>query len=58
MAVMALKLYYGNTLNIRKGPFMLGKWGNPVDYFALAWVSIVMVVLLFPTTRPITAVNM
>jgi amino acid transporter len=58
MAVVALKLYYGDRLNIRKGPFTLGKWGKPVNYFALAWVSLATVVLLFPTTRPITAVNM
>jgi uncharacterized membrane protein YkvI len=58
MAVVALKLYYGKSLNIRKGPFTLGKWEKPVNYFALAWVSVVTVVLLFPTTKPITAMNM
>lgn len=58
MAVVALKLYYGGKLNLRKGPFTLGKWGKAVNCFALAWVSLAAVVLLFPTTRPITAVNM
>jgi len=58
MAVVALKLYYSDQLDIRKGPFTLGKWSKPVNIIALCWVSLLAVILLFPTTRPITAVNM
>lgn len=58
MAVVALKLYYSDQLDIRKGPFNLGKWSKPINCIALAWVSLITVVLLFPTTRPVTAVNM
>ncbi|KUJ15784.1 amino acid permease 2 [Mollisia scopiformis] len=58
MAVVAMKLYYGKQLDIRKGPFTLGKWSRWVNYVALAWVSYVTVVLLFPTSRPVIAVNM
>ncbi|KAE8454010.1 hypothetical protein EG329_007786 [Mollisiaceae sp. DMI_Dod_QoI] len=58
MAVVAMKLYYSDQLDIRKGPFTLGKWSKWVNYVALAWVSYITVVLLFPTTRPVTDVNM
>lgn len=58
MAVVAFKLYYGKSLNIRKSPFTLGRWSKPVNCFALCWVSLVSAVLFFPTTRPVTAVKM
>jgi hypothetical protein len=58
MAVVAMRLYYSDKIHIREGPFTLGKWGKPVNYIAIAWVSFVTVVLLFPTTRLITAANM
>ena len=58
MAVVALKLYYSDQLDIRKGPFTLGRWSKPINIIALCWVSLLTVILLFPTTRPITAVNM
>jgi amino acid transporter len=58
MAVVAMRLWYSDRITIRKGPFHLGKWGKPINFIALGWTALLAVILLFPTTRPITAVNM
>ncbi|KAH8592743.1 amino acid/polyamine transporter I [Bisporella sp. PMI_857] len=61
MAVVAFKLYYSDytkQLTVRKGPFTLGKYSMPINIIALCWTSLITVILLFPTTRPITSTNM
>jgi amino acid transporter len=58
MAVVALKLYYSAQIDVRKGPFTLGKYSKPINVIAICWTSLITVILLFPTTQPITAVNM
>jgi amino acid transporter len=58
MAVIALRLWYSDRLTLRKGPFSLGKWGRPINFIALGWTSLLAVILMFPTSRPVTAVNM
>lgn len=61
MAVVALRLYYGNHLKIktiRKGPFTLGRYQKPINLVALVWTVFITVVLFFPTVNPVTAINM
>ncbi|KAI9513298.1 amino acid/polyamine transporter I [Russula earlei] len=40
------------------GEFSLGKWYLPVGAIAVAWVTFINVLLVFPTVRPTTAKNM
>lgn len=58
MAVVALRLIYSKEVNVRRGPFTLGRWRKPINIIALAWVAFITIVLLFPTSRPVTAQNM
>ncbi|KAK5707426.1 polyamine transporter tpo5 [Elasticomyces elasticus] len=58
MAVVALKLWYEKELKPVNGPFNLGRWSKPINYIALAWVSFISVVLIFPPISPVTATNM
>lgn len=40
------------------GPFSLGKWGVPVNMFALVYLVFVIIWMPFPTMLPVTASNM
>lgn len=40
------------------GPFKLGRWGIPINIFALTWCSFMIIWLPFPNFRPVTATNM
>lgn len=40
------------------GPFNLGKWGIPVNMFALAYLIYVIIWMAFPTILPVTGSNM
>jgi choline transport protein len=40
------------------GPFSLGKWGVPVNMFALLYLIFVIIWMPFPTEIPVTASNM
>lgn len=41
-----------------KGPFSLGKWYMPIGIVAVAWVSFIVVLLLFPSGSTTTAQTM
>ncbi|KFZ04174.1 hypothetical protein V502_10350 [Pseudogymnoascus sp. VKM F-4520 (FW-2644)] len=61
MAVVALRLYYGNhlkTKNIRKGPFTLGRYQKPINFIAIVWTAFITIILFFPTAYPVTTLNM
>jgi choline transport protein len=40
------------------GPFKLGRWGIPINVFALTWCTFMIIWLPFPTFLPVTATNM
>src|SRR5712671_6713471 len=40
------------------GSFTLGIWYLPIGAIAVAWVTFINVLLIFPTVRPTTAKNM
>ena len=40
------------------GPFTLGRWGLPLNVFALVYGVFICIFLPFPSTMPVTAVNM
>jgi hypothetical protein len=40
------------------GSFSLGSWFVPIGAIAVAWVTFIDVLLIFPTVRPTTANNM
>jgi len=40
------------------GPFKLGKWGIPINLFALIYGSYMVVFMAFPTFLPVTASTM
>jgi hypothetical protein len=40
------------------GPFSLGKWFIPIGAVAVAWVSFIDVLLMFPSLRPVNSKNM
>jgi len=40
------------------GSFTLGRWYLPIGAIAVAWVTFINVLLVFPTVRPTTAKNM
>lgn len=60
VAVIFAHLYYGYKLKFvdESQQYSLGKWGKPVNIIAIIWVCFISVVLFFPTTVPITVLNM
>lgn len=40
------------------GSFTLGRWYLPIGAIAVAWVTFINILLMFPTVRPTTAKNM
>jgi choline transport protein len=40
------------------GPFSLGRWGIPVNMFALCYLCFVIIWMPFPTELPVTGQNM
>jgi hypothetical protein len=57
-AVILARNVYAHRITFRPGPYTLGKWQKPLNLITCAWVFFISVVLLFPTVRPVTAVNM
>lgn len=43
---------------LQRGPFSLGRWYMPIGIIAVAWVSFVIVLLMFPPTNRPTADTM
>ncbi|KAK9802319.1 putative Amino acid permease, variant [Seiridium cardinale] len=58
IAVIAARLYYQKEHPIAKGPFQLGRWQKPINVIAIVWVIFISVILFFPPTYPVTALNM
>ena len=60
VAVIFAHLLYGYKLDYvdERIQYSLGKWGKPVNIVAITWVVFISVVLFFPTTIPITVLNM
>ncbi|RYP93603.1 hypothetical protein DL770_000235 [Monosporascus sp. CRB-9-2] len=58
VAVIAARMYYEKEYPIQKGPFMLGRWQKPINVTAIVWVIFISVILFFPPTYPVTALNM
>ncbi|KAK7470773.1 hypothetical protein VKT23_002191 [Stygiomarasmius scandens] len=48
----------GGRDRIVPGPFSLGKWSKPIGAVAVAWVSFIMIMLLFPPGQTTTADDM
>ena len=40
------------------GPFKLGRWGLPINMFAMAYILYMLTFVGFPTVLPVTAANM
>ncbi|RAL07664.1 amino acid permease [Aspergillus homomorphus CBS 101889] len=47
-----------NPQNLQWGPYNLGKWGIPINIFALLYGTYITIFLPWPETRPVTASNM
>ncbi|KAI5924947.1 amino acid permease, variant [Camillea tinctor] len=58
IAVIGARIYYEKELSIEKGPFRLGRWQKPINIIAIVWVMFISVILFFPPTYPVTALNM
>ncbi|EPE34332.1 hypothetical protein GLAREA_10026 [Glarea lozoyensis ATCC 20868] len=56
--VILARNIYAHRIKFIPGPYQLGKWQKPINAITFTWVSFISVVLLFPTVRPVTAVNM
>ncbi|KAI1612030.1 amino acid/polyamine transporter I [Exophiala viscosa] len=46
------------TTPIAYGPWKLGRWGVPINIFALCWCIFFVVILPFPSVMPVTAEDM
>lgn len=67
MAVIGLYTSYATPIFLRitsgrsrliPGPFNLGSWGVPVGCIAVAWVTFIVVLLMFPPAQVVTAEDM
>ena len=58
IAVIAARMYYEKEHPVKKGPFSLGRWQKPINLVAIIWVLFISVILFFPPTYPVTALNM
>jgi len=52
-----LRITFGRD-KLVPGSFTLGRWFLPIGAIAVAWVTFINVLLVFPTVRPTTAKNM
>jgi amino acid transporter len=56
--VILARNVYAHRIKFIPGPYQLGIWQRPINYVTFVWVSVISVVLLFPTVKPVTATNM
>ncbi|TVY23697.1 putative amino-acid permease [Lachnellula hyalina] len=56
--VILARNIYANRIQFVPGPYQLGLWQKPINAITCTWVFFISIVLLFPTIRPITALNM
>ena len=40
------------------GPFYMRGWGAYVNWIMVIWTAFEVIILVFPTVKPITAINM
>ena len=57
-SVILARNLYAKRVEFRPGPYTLGKWQMPINAITCVWVCFISIVLLFPTIRPVTALNM
>jgi len=55
--VILARNIYSSRIEFRPGPYVLGWMRRPLNTITIAWVFFISVVLMFPTVRPVTAVN-
>jgi amino acid transporter len=55
---IAARFIFHKENNFKPGPFNLGSWGLPVAVIAIAWMSLISVVFLFPVTPQTDAQDM
>lgn len=56
--VVLARNIYAHRIEFRPGPYTLGMWQKPINAVTCTWVLFISIVLLFPTVRPVTALNM
>ncbi|TVY89223.1 putative amino-acid permease [Lachnellula willkommii] len=56
--VILARNIYANRIQFVPGPYQLGMWQKPINAITCTWVFTISIVLLFPTIRPVTALNM
>lgn len=56
--VILARNIYSSRIKFQPGPYTLGKWQKPLNAITCTWVFFISVILLFPTIRPVTALNM
>jgi hypothetical protein len=56
--VILARNIYAHRIKFIPVPYQLGIWQKPINAVTFIWVSFISVVLLFPTTRPVTSINM
>jgi hypothetical protein len=55
--VILARNIYASRIEFRSGPYVLGWMQKPLNAITVVWVFFISVVLLFPTVRPVTAIN-
>lgn len=56
--VILARNIYSQRIEFRPGPYTLGWLQKPLNAITIVWVFFISVVLLFPTTKPVTSTNM
>ncbi|TVY15136.1 putative amino-acid permease [Lachnellula arida] len=56
--VILARNIYASRIRFVPGPYQLGMWQKPINAITCTWVFTISIVLLFPTIRPVTALNM
>ncbi|QSZ28658.1 hypothetical protein DSL72_003157 [Monilinia vaccinii-corymbosi] len=57
-AVIIARNIYASRVKFIPGPYTLGPWQKPLNGIACTWVIFISLVLMFPTARPVSLVNM
>ena len=52
------RLSKSHSMNLRFGPWRLGRWGAPINAFALGWTVLAMFFSFWPTAVPVTPETM
>ncbi|KAJ7230536.1 amino acid transporter, partial [Mycena pura] len=56
-APILLRITSGRN-KLEPGPFSLGRWSTPIGAIAIAWVSFMVIVLIFPPGQTVTPASM